>query len=199
MNYLAHLYLSGEDELVKVGNFIGDYVKGRQFEHFHPSIQQGILLHRQIDYYTDHHLHVKEFSSFFRERFGRYSGILSDILFDHFLARNWQLYSPQSLRDFAKNAHAVLLSNFSILPARVKMFLPFIIQHKRLESYAHYDGLSQALKIMSKRTSLPNETDYAMQVLKENYPALKLHFEIFFADIIGFVEQDFQVAIVKPA
>ena len=28
MNFLAHLYLSGEDEELLIGNFIADYVKG---------------------------------------------------------------------------------------------------------------------------------------------------------------------------
>ncbi|MGQ8338441.1 acyl carrier protein phosphodiesterase [Sunxiuqinia sp. A32] len=199
MNYLAHLYLSGENELLKVGNFIGDYVKGKQFENFDPGIRQGILMHRQIDYYTDHHLVVKDFSSFFREKFGRYSGILSDIIFDHFLASNWQNYSDQTLRQFSKNTHAVLLSNFNVLPARVKLFLPFLIQHKRLESYANFDGVYQSLKIMSKRTSLPDHTEYAMEVLKTNYRELQLRFEHFFADLLDFVETNYEVKIKKPA
>src|SRR2546430_7873393 len=31
MNYLAHLYLSGDQPMLMIGNFIADHVKGKQF------------------------------------------------------------------------------------------------------------------------------------------------------------------------
>ena len=55
MNFLAHSYLSGSDQKILVGNFIGDFVKGKQYENYDDSIQKGIILHREIDYYTDKH------------------------------------------------------------------------------------------------------------------------------------------------
>ena len=39
MNFLAHLYLSGTNEKILVGNFIGDYVKGRKYEIYEKAIQ----------------------------------------------------------------------------------------------------------------------------------------------------------------
>ncbi len=150
MNYLAHLYLSGNSEEILVGNFIGDYVKGKQYQKFPVGVQKGILLHRQIDSFTDRHELVKSCANHFRERYGRYSGIVTDVVFDHFLARFWCEYSSITLRQFAKYVHAVLLSNYLLLPSRVKGFLPFLIQHKRLESYAHFKGIQQSLEIMGE-------------------------------------------------
>ena len=60
MNFLAHLYLSGSDPMVKVGNFIGDHVKGNAYQNYEIGIQQGILLHRKIDFFTDTHPLVKQ-------------------------------------------------------------------------------------------------------------------------------------------
>lgn len=198
MNYLAHLYLSGEDEPIMVGNFIGDYVKGKQYLKFPEKVQTGILLHRQIDWFTDTHPTAKDCAKRFKANYGRYSGIVTDVIFDHFLAVNWRKYSVYSLRQFSKNVHAVLLSHHYLLPIRVKLFLPFLIQHKRLESYAGLEGIWQSLAIMGRRTSLPEEADFAVRVLKKDYEEIEIEFEDFFAELLNFVETNFDVDIRKP-
>ena len=101
MNYLAHIFLSGDDRRVQIGNFVGDAVKGRAYENYPLGFREGILLHREIDDYTDHHPVVREVVDMLRGGFGRYSGVLTDIYFDHLLARSFQSYSGQSLRWFA--------------------------------------------------------------------------------------------------
>ncbi|RKD86180.1 acyl carrier protein phosphodiesterase [Mangrovibacterium diazotrophicum] len=197
MNYLAHLYLSGESDEMMLGNFIGDYVKGQQYLRYSEDVQKGILLHRAIDSFTDTHPVVKEAADFFRPAYGRYSGIVTDVIFDHFLAKYWREYSPYTLRQFAKHVHAVLLSNFFQLPNRVKGFLPFLIQHKRLESYAQLDGIQQSLHIMAHRTSLPDHTNEAIAVLERNFAELKELFERFFEELVLHAEQRFDVNILK--
>lgn len=199
MNYLAHLYLSGEDESILVGNFIGDYVKGNQYQQYPLAVQTGVLLHRQIDWFTDRHPLVKDCASRFKTNYGRYSGIVTDVIFDHFLAVGWRQYSIYPLRQFSKHVHAILLSNFGLLPLRVKLFLPFLIQHKRLESYAGLEGIWQSLAIMGRRTSLPEEADFALEVLRQDYELIKQEFVVFFAELVDFVETNFEVEIKKPA
>ena len=199
MNYLAHLYLSGESDDVMLGNFIGDYVKGNKYLNYEKEVQRGILMHRKIDSFTDSHPIVRQCSVRFKMKYGRYSGIITDIIFDHFLAKYWSDYSVYTLREFAKHVHAVLLSNFINLPIRVKGFLPFLIQHKRLESYAEFEGIRQSLEIMGRRTSLPEETDYAMQVLAEDFTMIKDEFEEFFSELMEYAEQNFGVEILAPA
>lgn len=197
MNYLAHLYLSGDVEEVMLGNFIGDYVKGQQYLRYSDDVQKGILLHRAIDGYTDAHPLVKEAAAFFRPDYGRYAGIVTDVILDHFLARYWREYSPYSLREFAKHVHAVLLANFFQLPTRVKGFLPFLIQHKRLESYARIDGIQQSLHIMAHRTSLPDKTNHAIDVLETNFEVLHELFDRFFKELIAYVEESYSIKADK--
>ena len=55
MNFLAHVYLSGSNIHLAVGNLIADRVKGKNIELLAPEIQEGVLLHRAIDTYTDQH------------------------------------------------------------------------------------------------------------------------------------------------
>jgi len=197
MNYLAHLYLSGQSDEVLLGNFIGDYVKGQSYLRYAEDVQKGIILHRAIDAFTDQHFLVREAGNFFRPVYGRYAGIVTDVIFDHFLACYWQEYSPYTLRQFAKHVHAVLLSNFFQLPGRVKGFLPFLIQHKRLESYAHPEGIQQSLHIMAHRTSLPDHTNEAMDILHADFFVLKELFERFFAELVAYVEGTHGVNIQK--
>lgn len=198
MNYLAHIYLSGESEQTILGNFIGDFVKGNRHQQYPEKVAFGIILHRHIDSYTDQHEAVRDCIQLLRPGYGKFAGIVADIFFDHFLAHNWKDYSPYTLRHFAKNAHAIFLSNFGLLPMRVKQFLPFLIHHKRLESYAVRENLHEVLEIMSKRTSLPPNTEWAMKMLNEEYSQFEGHFRSFFPEMISYVEKEFGVKIERP-
>jgi len=198
MNYLSHIYLSGESEEIKLGNFIGDFVKGQQFLKYPSDVSKGILLHRQIDLFTDSHDIVKACIVKLRPGFGKHSGIVIDIFLDHFLAVNWHHYSFEKLPSFTKRFHAVLLSNFFQLPSQVKMFLPFLIQNKRLQSYVSFEGIEKTLRNMTSRTSLPSETEFAMKILEDEYDFFNKAFNQFFPEMINFVELKGDFKINRP-
>ncbi len=199
MNYLAHIYLSGDSDEIKLGNFIGDYVKGNQYQNYPEMVSFGIRMHRSIDSFTDQHSDVKAVNQMLKPGYGRYSGVVSDIFFDHFLASNFDEYSVYSLPQFSKQAYSVFLANFGLLPFRVKQFLPFMIHHKRLESYARRETMIHVLEIMSNRTSLPANSQWAFQLLNQEYDRLESLFRSFFAELTTFVESEFSVEIPKPA
>lgn len=146
-------------------------------------------MHRQIDSYTDAHEKFREAKLPFRDEFGLYSGIIVDFLYDYFLASTWNVYSDLTLRTFSKQAHAVLLMNFMNLPARVQVFLPHLIQNRRLESYATVYGIIEAITIMGKYTSLPIKPDFIQQTLQTQYSFFAENFKIFMSDIILFVSE----------
>jgi acyl carrier protein phosphodiesterase len=198
MNYLAHLYLSGDSDEIILGNFIGDFVKGNRYLDYPEKIAFGIRLHRSIDSFTDQHSQAREFAALLKPGYGRYSGIVADVLMDHFLAYNWTSYSVYTLRQFSKHAHSVFLSNFGLLPYKVKQFLPFLIQHKRFESYAHRENMFQVLEIMSRRTSLPAKSEWAIEMLNQEYNQFEALFHSFFAEMIEYVEAEFRVKITRP-
>ncbi|HPR61234.1 MAG TPA: ACP phosphodiesterase [Prolixibacteraceae bacterium] len=166
MNFLGHLYLSGKNEKILCGNFIGDFVKGNKHNSYPHEIQQGILLHRAIDAYTDNNKHWKALRAQLKPVYGLYAGVVADLFIDHVLAANWNYFSETRLDWFAKWTYASLLHNYSYLPDRVKEFLPYLIQHRRLQSYASINGIETSLKIMSLRTSLPDYTKKAIQLLQ---------------------------------
>lgn len=193
MNYLAHLFLSGEDEEVLIGNFIGDYVKGRNFMNYSEKIRKGITLHRNIDMFTDTNAIVRASKSRFSHCYGKYSGVITDILYDHFLTRNWNKFSPVSLRSFASTSYSILKRNFSILPEEVQLFAPSFINKRWLTKYKSIKGIEKVLRKMTKRTTLPDYTDYAIDVLKIEYDFIDEEFMTYFPKIIEYVKKNFSI------
>ncbi len=183
MNYLAHIYLSGADRKVAVGNFIGDFVKGNSYDIYPLSFQKGILLHREIDHFTDTHPIFRETVDLIRPSFGRYSGIMVDMYYDYLLASDFDRYSNgQSLGKFSRNFYLSALLYYRWLPKKVKGFIFHFIRTNRLEEYATFDGLQYSLKIMSVYNSSAINPTLGIEVLRENEDELRRLFEIFMKD-----------------
>jgi acyl carrier protein phosphodiesterase len=193
MNFLAHIYLSGDSRELLIGNFIGDYVKGKDYEKYPLPIQEGILLHRRIDWFTDDHPVTRKAKQLVRERYGLYAGIVIDIFYDHFLSTDWDQYSDMPLREYVHNRYRMLDSGFSIFPVGVKTWFPYFIKSNWLEAYTSFQGLTMVFKRMSFRTSLPDHSEYAVEQLKENYDEMKVYFEDFFKDIRGYIGSEYNI------
>ena len=198
MNYLAHVYLSGDSDEIKIGNFIGDYVKGKSYTLYTPLIQKGILIHRNIDAFTDSHPIIHRSKSHLNPKYHKYSGIIIDIFYDHFLALEWENFSTEPLRGFVYDFYENLVSNFSILPRRVKQFLPIFILNNWLESYLSVDGIGEVLQRMSKRTSLPDYSKFAVHELTRHYDNYRKDFYDYFPELICFVEEKHDIIINRP-
>lgn len=188
MNYLAHIFLSGTDAQLQVGNFIGDFVKGSQHANFPEKIQQGILLHREIDAFTDTHPVVREIVAGLRPSLGRYSGIIADMYFDYMLASDFDRFSPQiSLNSFARRFYASTLWNYRWLPERVQGFLFHFISTNRLKQYASLQGLHTSLEIMANYKIKSLQPQQTILYLVENEKSLREGFHEFMPDVIQMV------------
>ena len=127
MNFLAHIYLSGDDNEITIGNFIADGIKGKKYLKFPNQIQKGILLHRGIDTFTDKHPTVRLSTARLHKNYGHYSGVIVDILYDHFLAKNWNDYHEQPLAEYVDGFYDLLRNNFEILPQRIQKMMPYMM------------------------------------------------------------------------
>lgn len=183
MNFLAHIYLSGDDEELKIGNFIADSVKGRQFLHFPERIQKGIILHRAIDTYTDSHPVVRKSVHRLFPIYSHYSTVIVDILYDHYLAANWGDYSDIPLDVYIQDFYGALNTNYNVLPKRVQQFLPFMIKDNWLLNYATVDGIGKILFQMDQRTNNKSKMYLAVRELKLYYPEFEEEFRTFFNDL----------------
>ncbi len=186
MNYLAHLYLSFGEEEIMVGNFIADAIKGRQIEKYTGDILKGIRLHRQIDSYTDSHPMVAQSKARIRSQYRKYSGVVVDMYYDHFLAANWASYSDVSLQQFTKSAYRTLFKYYLKMPAKMKRILPAMAIGNWLASYADVDNIGLALRGMSTRTRFDSGIEHGKTELLLHYPELKKDFESFFPELIRY-------------
>ncbi len=192
MNYLAHLYLSFGHEEIMVGNYIADSVKGKQVNNFSKAIQQGIFLHRRIDEYTDNHPVVEQSKVRIRDIYRKYSGVVIDMYYDHYLAAGWNTYADVPLLQFTKSAYRTLFRYYFSLPPRMKKILPAMSVGNWLASYADVDNIGLALKGMSRRTTFNSGIENGKQQLIEQYEELKSDFETFFPEVIGFVKSEIE-------
>lgn len=192
MNYLAHIYLSGEIDELKIGNFIADSIKGNKFSHFPKKIKEGIILHRAIDTFTDKHPTVRLSTHRLFDPYGHYSAVIVDILYDHFLAKNWSDYSNIPLFDYTKDFYDLLEANYEVLPLRVQQFLPYMIRDNWLYNYATIEGIGKILYQMDQRTKNRSKMQFATKELKLYYPLFEAEFTSFFDEIIVYVKQEIQ-------
>ena len=188
MNFLAHIYLSGDDDLVKIGNFMADSVKGKDYTQYPKEIQQGISLHRAIDSFTDTHPIVSKSVSHLFDKYGHYSRIIVDILYDHFLAANWKDYSKAPLKIYIDDFYKLLQNNFEILPKPIQNFLPFMITDNWLYSYRKIEGIEKILFQMNRRIKYKAEMHLAVKELREFYKEFEKEFREFFEELKAFVK-----------
>ncbi len=189
MNFLAHIYLSGASEDILLGNFIADMVKGRQIENFHQGIVEGIMLHRKIDTFTDTHPIVDQSKMRLRNKYRLYSGVVVDMFYDHYLARNWTEYSRHSLTRFVKEAYHVLLKNYFLLPIRAKNVLPYMVSMNWLVNYGDPNRLKRHFEGMAMRTPFKSGMENAVEDLLLHYDEFENEFRTFFPELISYVEK----------
>lgn len=186
MNYLAHVYLSGDNDLVTIGNFIADGIKGKTYKKRKKDVQIGILLHRNIDTFTDAHQTVRKSTKRLHEKYGHYSGIIVDILYDHFLAKNWKNYCDIPLDDYVNTFYDSLEKHYDILPLRIQKMMPYMIADNWLLNYASIEGISRVLDGMNRRTKNRSGMDKAVNELEEFYEEFENEFTLFFDELIHF-------------
>jgi len=188
MNFLAHIYLSGKSDEIKIGNFIGDFVKSSDMKKYTETINQGIQMHWAIDEFTDHHLVVQESKDRLRPKYGHYAGVIVDIYYDHFLARNWEQYHSDDLRAYVNQQYKMLENHISILPQKVVNMLPYMIKYDWLYNYQYLDGIERVMHGMANRSKFNSKMDESVTELKKYHREFEQEFEAFFPELKDFCE-----------
>ena len=183
MNYLAHILLSGSNPNVMIGNFIADSIKGAKYTSYPVEIQKGILLHRQIDSTTDAHPAFRKSTKRLHKNYGHYSGIIVDIFYDHFLAKNWLSYSDVPLKDYSQSFYTLLRDNFQILPDNIKKMAPIMMEGNWLLIYADLEGIDRVLAGMNRRTKNRSGMDSAGEELRAFYSLFEADFKLVMKDL----------------
>ncbi|HLV23505.1 MAG TPA: ACP phosphodiesterase [Moheibacter sp.] len=185
MNFLAHQYLSFNKPEIQIGNLYGEVVRGKDFLDFKGDLQKGILLHRQIDTFTDAHESVKNSTRIFHEKYGKYSPIIVDVLYDYLLIKNWDTYSQVTLNEFIENCYQLFEREFHSFPERLQFIVKNLLKYDWFHNYASLKGIEGTLKGISQRSKFPNQMGEAVQEFRLNQDKIQEDFNVFFPELIS--------------
>jgi acyl carrier protein phosphodiesterase len=189
MNFLAHIYLSGDNYLIKIGNFMADGIRGKQFKNYPQEVQKGIVLHRAIDTFTDAHPVFRQSTKKLHSRYHHYAGVIVDVFYDHFLAKNWANYSDENLADYVNDFYQSLSDNLPILSEKTVMMMPYMIDQNWLLSYQTIEGIDNILTQMDSRTKNQSKMRFASEELREFYTEFEEDFTAFFEELRAHAQQ----------
>jgi len=191
LNYLAHAYLSFNDPQILVGNIISDFVKGKKKFDYPAGIQQGIMLHRMIDTFTDEHEATKEAKEIFRPHYRLYSGAFIDVVYDHFLATDENEFSASSLFDFSQQVYTGLDNYLQWLPGPFAAMFPYMKTQNWLFNYRTPQGIEKSMSGLVRRATYLTESDTAYQLFEKYYQPLQQCYRQFWKDAMPFVRKQF--------
>lgn len=185
MNILAHLHLATLAKSSIIGNAAADYVKGNPYKQYPLIIADGIMLHRRVDKCVDGLAEIKQAKTLFQPHLQRFAPIALDIIWDHFLAKNWHNYFPQqSLLDFDQHILAVIEQDYALFPIEFQHFINYLRRNNGMRSYAHADFIQRVLCGMAKhRQKLAPLQDTYVDFI-HHYSQLEILFSQFYPDLM---------------
>ena len=191
MNYLAHLLLAENTPESRIGNLLGDFVKGQieiNNSPYNEAIIKGIRTHYKVDCFTDKHVIFKQSKQRIYQSQGRLSAVLIDVFYDHFLANHWQLFSSEKLETFADHIYRTLQKSHHLLPEKLQLVLPRIILENWLVSYRTIEGIERTCQRLGKRIKRANNFAIARYDLQANYQELEADFLSFFPQLVKYID-----------
>ncbi|NND94566.1 MAG: DUF479 domain-containing protein [Flavobacteriales bacterium] len=198
MNYLAHIFLSGDNNLVAVGNFIGDGVKGRLYDRYPGPIGIGLRLHRFIDELADTHPLNLEAKKDLYGRFGKYAGVAQDMIYDHFLSKHWEEFAQVKIEEFLANFYKVADEQLAVFPPSQKRFYLAMKKGSWLKNYGDIEGIDRAFKGLSSRIDFENNLDEGADYIASNTDELTSLFFRFFPLLRAEVDIELERLLKKP-
>lgn len=190
MNYLAHLYFSDPTVESRVGNLLGDFARGVDINQLSLPVRQGLINHRAIDQFTDTHPQVRELKTLFSPQRRRFSGIVLDVLFDHFLIHHWHRYTTEPLDYFLDQAYDDLQKGLPLMPEQMQRVVGKMIEGDWIRSYEDIDQVGFALDRIASRIRFQNNFAGSISEIQHQYDALEAGFLQFFPDLTTFYQHN---------
>lgn len=190
MNFLAHILLSGPQPDLQVGGFLGDFVKGPLRGDYPGAIEAGIQLHRNIDAYSDALPELRELRHSLPPRWRRYSGILTDVLYDHLLAQQWEQHHVEPLDVFCERFYQTLAERQHLLPDSARRLGQLGLTHPWLQNYSHREAVEQVLTRIGGRLRRPVPLQETLQHIEPRMALYQQTFERVFPALRAFAAHE---------
>lgn len=188
MNFLGHLFFSNNDLELMYANLFGDHVKGSHLESFPLIIRQGVLLHRSIDSYMDHHPKVTSLMHELYPELPKVTGIAMDLFFDHLLAKNWNTYHPIDLEVYLDRFYKYEPDSWEDYSQEFREFIRQMREYRWMNYYPRFLGLEKACEGVSSRISFKNKLPDAPKVFLRHYDKIQNCFEEYMLDAVPYFE-----------
>ncbi|NNC89058.1 MAG: DUF479 domain-containing protein [Akkermansiaceae bacterium] len=185
MNFLAHLLLAAPTDASRIGNLLGDFVKGPPAslrENLPEEVVHGIIMHRSLDVFTDRHPAFREARGLLSPARRRFAGVIVDVIFDHFLAVHWEEFGEEPLHQFLDDVFAALDRHPDWIAGDLARILPRMKEENWLHSYATLEGLTLTFHRISHRSRRTGPIDGAATDLVDHYHSFDHAFQRFFPD-----------------
>lgn len=163
MNWLAHVFLSEPDVEFRLGNLLADIVKGPARIGMSPGFLRGAERHKAIDAFTDSHPIVRRSRARIGSEQRRFSAVLVDVFYDHFIALHWDQYSCVSLDAFTAGFYADVRTSSVALPEPAQAVIDRIIRHDLLGGYRQVEGVERSLRRLSMRLAARWHREFALE------------------------------------
>ena len=183
------MLLSGDDEQLLNGNFMGDFVKGSLHDRFPVRIGQGITLHRRIDSFAGRNELFQQSRRRIDPHYGLYRGVMVDLFYDHILVKKWNNWSGEPFNEYLDRCKAIIMQSRKELPEQLQKLVPHIFE-ELLPSYGEVRGICKALERMSRRVTRTNPLAGGEVELERHYDGLLADFGDFLPMVSSFVTEE---------
>lgn len=184
MNHLAHLFLAPDSELHRVGSLLGDFARGLDSQALPAAIRDGLRHHRAVDAFTDQHPEVVASKRLFSNQRRRFAGVALDILYDHYLLRNWHRFSAVAVDDFIDQVYRELTIHRQAMPEKMQAVTGQIVRYDWFRSYQDLDNIGFALDRVANRIRFRHSFYGIIEEIQAYDDELEAHFLSFFPDLL---------------
>ena len=183
MNIVGHLYCSGVEGPIALGNIIGDYVKGKAIDQYDEEIRKGISLHRSLDHYADNHDSYKILRKEIHAQLGHYTMVALDIYFDYYLIQDWDKHGWGTYNALVEDFFSLVATYRNDIPEPALFYFDKMKEHQWMYKYASLDGMHEVFMGMHHRVKYDNHFDKAIEIMKQHDNIIQTAFDTYMVDL----------------
>lgn len=184
MNHLVHLFLSGNDAKVIMGNLLYDFLAWKDLQKSDQLLDPGFDLHVMIDTFTDQHQIIKSGTKRLHPHFNKYAPVVVDIYYDHLLYLNWSSYSHIAYPEFSATVYERIRREIHAAPPDIAARLERMVELDWLDSYTSRRGMEFVFSRLTERTRQKKDFSKAVSLLYEHLDDYNREFNIFFPQLL---------------
>lgn len=171
-----------------VGSFLGDYIKGRLKGEHGDAVERGIRLHRAIDAFTDQSSLARKSRQRFDKQYYRYGGIMTDVIFDHLLARSWRQYYDTELEEFSKATLQMIMDHEHLLFDPALSTARRMHQYNSLAGYGNAEFVERSFAYLAGKLKRQNPLADAFDQYLWHKSGLTADFHQFYPELMAFCD-----------